>query len=50
MNNHRALIVDSRITQAVGSGERDAAKAMAAEVPGAHQKTLAADKNDDTRE
>ena len=33
-------------TQAVGTGERDAAKAMAAvPIPGAHQKTLGADMN-----
>ena len=37
------------MTQAVGTGERDAAKTMAAVIPGAHQKTLGADKNYDTR-
>jgi hypothetical protein len=49
MDNRHALIVDCRVTQAVGTGERDAAKAMAADIPGAHQKTLGADKNYDTR-
>jgi transposase len=33
------------VTQATGTGERDAAKAMVAEHPGAHQKTIGADKN-----
>jgi transposase len=49
MDNRHALIVDCRVTQAVGTGERDAAKAMAAELPGAHKKTLGADKNYDTK-
>jgi hypothetical protein len=49
MDNRHALIVDCRVTQAVGTGERDAAKVMAADRPGAHQKTLGADKNYDTR-
>lgn len=49
MDNRHALIVDCRVTQAVGTGERDAAKEMAADVPGAHQKTLGADKNYDTK-
>jgi len=49
MDNRHALIVDCRVTQAVGTGERDAAKAMAADIPGAHKKTLGADKNYDTR-
>ena len=49
MDNRHALIVDCRVTQATGTGERDAAKAMAAAVPGAHQKTIGADKNYDSR-
>lgn len=44
-----ALIVDCKVTQATGTGERDAAKAMATGLAGAHQKTLGADKNYDTR-
>ncbi len=32
-----------------GTGERDAAKAMAADRPGAHQTTIGADKNYDTK-
>jgi hypothetical protein len=47
MDNRHALIVDCRVTQATGPGERDAAKAMAADIPGAHWKTLGADKNYD---
>jgi transposase len=49
MDNRHDLIVDCRVTQAVGTGEGDAAKDMAAAIPGAHQKTLGADKNYDTR-
>jgi hypothetical protein len=48
-DNRHALIVDCRATQAVGTGERDAAEAMAADLPGAHQKTIGADKNFDTK-
>jgi transposase len=47
MDNRHALIVDCKVTKAVGTGERDAAKAMAADRPGAHQKTIGADKNYD---
>ncbi len=49
MDNRHALIVDCRVTQAVGTGERDAAKEMAADRPGAHQKTVSADKGYDTK-
>ncbi len=49
MDSRHALIVDSKVTQAVGTGERDAAKAMAADIPCAHKKTLGADKNYDTK-
>ncbi len=49
MDNRHALIVDCQVTQAVGTGERDAAKSMAADRPGAHQKTLGADKGYDTK-
>jgi transposase len=49
MDNCHALIVDCKVAQAVGTGERDAAKAMAADRPGAHQKTIGADKNYDTK-
>ena len=43
------LIVDCRVTQATGTGERDAAKEMTADLAGAHQKTVGADKNYDTK-
>jgi len=49
MDNRHALIVDCKVTQATGTGERAAAKAMAANRPGAHQKTIGADKNYDTK-
>ena len=49
MDNRHALIVDCKVTQAVGTGERDAAQTMAADRPGAHQKTIGADKNYHTR-
>ena len=43
------LIVDCQVTPAVGTGERDAAKSMASDRPGAHQKTLGADKACDSK-
>ena len=49
MDNRHALIVDCKVTQATGTGEQDAAKAMAADIPGAHKKTLGADKGYDTK-
>jgi hypothetical protein len=48
MDNRHALVVDCRVTQADGYGERDAAKEMASGLPGRHQKTIGADKNYDT--
>jgi IS5 family transposase len=49
MDNRHDLIVDCRVTLADGYGEREAAKAMAADLAGAHQKTIGADKNYDTK-
>jgi len=49
MDNRHDLIVDCRVTPAHGYGEREAAKVMAADLAGAHQKTIGADKNYDTR-
>ena len=49
MDNRHALVVNCRVTQVDGYGERDASKAMAADLPGRHQKTIGADKNDDTK-
>jgi transposase len=48
MENRHDLVVDCRLTQADGYGEREAAKTMAAALPGRHQKTIGADKNYDT--
>ena len=49
MDNCHDLIVVGRVTQSTGTGERDAAKEMAADLAGAHQKTLGADKTYDTK-
>jgi hypothetical protein len=49
MDNRHDLIVDCRVTQATGTGERDVAKEMAGDLSGAHQKTIGADKNYDTK-
>jgi len=49
MDNRNDLIVDCRFTQATGTVERDAANEMAADLSGAHQKTIGADKNYDTK-
>ena len=49
MDNLHALIVDCKVTQATGTGEHAADKGIAANCPGAHQKSLTADKNDDTK-
>jgi hypothetical protein len=40
MINRHALIMGCTLAQAVGAGERDTAKAMAAELASAHQKPL----------
>ncbi|MFM7674471.1 MAG: IS5 family transposase [Synechococcus sp.] len=48
MENRHDLVVDCRVTPADGYGEREAAKKMAADLPGSHQKTIGADKNYDT--
>jgi transposase len=44
MENRNGLAVDVRLTHATGTAEREAALAMIADRPGAHRKTLAADK------
>ena len=44
MENRHALVVDTRLTQATGTAEREAALAMAAARPGTHRITLGADK------
>ena len=50
MENRHGLVVDSRVTQATGTAEREAALAMAEAIPGRHRVTLGADKNYDTRD
>lgn len=50
MENRNGLAVDCTVTQATGTAERDAAFAMALELPGNHQKTLGGDKNYDTKD
>ena len=50
MDNRHGLVVASEVTPADGYGERAAAMRMARSLPGAHQKTLGADKGYDTRD
>jgi hypothetical protein len=45
MDNRHELIVDCRATPANGTGERGAARAVAADPAGAHQKTIGADQH-----
>ena len=49
MENRNGLVVDAKVTQADGYGEREAAIEMLASLPGAHRKTVGADKNYDTK-
>jgi IS5 family transposase len=49
MENRHGLVVPSEVIPADGYGERAAAVRMARSLPGAHQKTLGADKGYDTR-
>ena len=44
MENRHALVVDTRLTLATGTAEREAALEMAANRPGSHRITLGADK------
>ena len=50
MENRNGLIVDTRLTQATGTAEREAALGMAAEIPGSHRVTLGGDKGYDTQD
>jgi transposase len=51
MENGNGLVVNTRVTQATGTAEREAALEMAVEIPGDRRRvTLGADKNYDTRE
>src|SRR5579864_6637133 len=47
--NRNGLAVNTRLTLATGRAEREAALAMAEEIPGVHRLTLGADKNYDTQ-
>jgi hypothetical protein len=40
MENKNGLVVDSRLAQATGTAEREAAISMVAEIPGGHRVTL----------
>jgi transposase len=48
MDNRSKLAVDTRLTLATGTAERDAAIEMLADLPGQQHKTVGADKNYDT--
>jgi transposase len=50
MENRNGLVVDTRLTLATGTAEREAAVEMIGEREGRHRITLAGDKNYDTRD
>ena len=51
MENRNGLVVDTRLTRATGTAERDAALDMAGRIPGGTKRvTLGGDKNYDTRD
>jgi transposase len=50
MENRHGLVVDTCVTQATGTAEREAALAMVEAIPGQHRITLGTDKNYDTRD
>jgi IS5 family transposase len=50
MENRNGLVVNTRVTQATGRAEREAAVAMLEEIPGSGRVTLGADKGYDTQE
>jgi hypothetical protein len=50
MENRNGLIVDTRLTQATGTAEREAAVEMVAEIPGTHPVTVGSDKAYDTQD
>ncbi|MET0119243.1 MAG: IS5 family transposase [Sedimenticola sp.] len=49
MENRNGLITDTRVTQATGKAEREAATDMVCALGGTHRVTLGADKNYDTK-
>jgi transposase len=50
MENRNGLVVNTRVTQATGTAEREAAVEMIEEIPGDHRVTVGADKNYDTKD
>ena len=48
MENRNGLIVDTELTLATGTAEREAAENMVENIPGSHRITIAGDKNYDT--
>jgi hypothetical protein len=50
MDNRHGLVVDTCVTQATGTAERESPMAMVEAIPGRHHVTLGADKNYDTRD
>src|SRR6185437_15400515 len=50
MENRNRLLVQTMVTEANGTAERDAAMLMAEKLPGVKRVTLGADKNYDTKE
>ncbi len=50
MDNRHGLVVDTRVTQADGQGERAAALEMAGQIAGSQRVTLGGDKNYDTQD
>jgi transposase len=50
MENRHGLLVDTMVTQADGTAERDAALLLASQIPGVKPVTLGGDKNYDTQE
>jgi hypothetical protein len=50
MENRQGLVVDTQVTHAAGTAEREAALTMAEAIPGQQRATLGADKHYDTRD
>ena len=50
MENRHGLVVNTRVTPATGTAEREAAVEMIEEIPGNHRVTVGADKNYDTKD
>jgi transposase len=49
MENRNGLVVNTRVTQATGTAEREAAQKMVDDIPGQKRVTVGADKNYDTQ-